>query len=176
MPEQISVVAPVDPESLNYQLQAASQLLRRRGPEYEVKIPNYRLSFLCEAGKTTVIPFPLPENFVCTRRAPLGFEWTRHSDDIKVDVWVDSEYRVNPYPLVATGDFIVDFGIYYVKHHRIDITVDNQFTDDTLMTLDVKTNLLREELYNSWYEPIVRRCQNVLTRIAEEEKTPVVPI
>ena len=172
----ISVVAPVDPESLNYQLQAASQLLRRRGPEYEVKIPNYRLSFLCEAGKTTSIPFPLPANFVCTRRAPLGFEFTRHSEDIKVDIWVDSEFKVNPYGLAATGDFTVDFGVYYIKHRRIDISVDNQSSDDTLMTLDVKTNLLREELYNDWYEPIVRRSQDVLTEIAEEEKTPMVTV
>jgi len=135
---------------------------------YKGKVHN-----LETATGTFLVPFVVHN---CTRRSPLQLEFTRHSEDIKVDVWVDSEFKVNPYGLVATGDFVVDFGVYYVKHHRIDITVDNQSGDDTLMTLDVKVNLLREELYNSWYEPIVRRCQNVLTRIAEEEKTPVVPI
>jgi len=135
---------------------------------YEGKVHN-----LETRTGTFLVPF-VTHN--CTRRAPLQFEWTRHSDDIKVDVWVDSEFKVNPYGLVATGDFTVDFGVYYVKHHRIDIDVDNQSDNDTLMTLSVNTSLLRKELYESWYEPIVRRSQYVLTSIAEEEKTPAVTI
>lgn len=155
------VVAPVEPETLNRMLQAASH---RLSPE-DLAIPNFRLPVFVPAGGSVKIPFPLPPGKLCTRRAPLRFESDYYDPNITIDVYCD-EKKVNPYPLVLTGPFEADFGIYYTKKLRVDIVINNKTSVDALVTFQVIPHIISEKLYNEWYRPLVDVVFDVLSGIA----------
>ena len=160
----ISLVVPIDPEALNRQMQAVSPRLRG-----SLKIPNYRLSITVPAGIIVEIPFPLPSGFTCTRRSPLSFTSTYYSPDITIDIYCDGE-KINPYPMPLTGGFDVDFGTYYVKRKRVDIIFTNNSVSDATITFQVIPHIIRDRLYDEWYEPLVNTAYDLLTTLSERRR------
>ena len=160
----LTLSVPFEPETLNRMMQAATAWINE--PEAKVRIPNYRVTVLVEAGGETWIPFPLPQNWVCTRRAPIRFESDYYSRLITVDVYCDGA-KVNPYPMPLDHPFEVDFGAYYVKRHRVDIYVKNDSDADAHVTFHVVAHLIRKDLYDDWYEPLTKLGWDFLTALAE---------
>jgi hypothetical protein len=160
-PIPISLSLPLDPEFLNRQLQAVSHRLGGM-----LMIPTFRLVFLVPAGATVEVPFPLPPKHVCTRRAPLRFEGSYYHKDITIDVKCDRRI-VNPYPMPLTGPFEVDFGMYYVKRERVDITIRNGTTVDAEVTFQVMPHIMHVDLYESWYRPLTELAYEILDWIAK---------
>jgi len=156
----ITLSVPIDPEFLNRQMQAASPQLTGG-----LRIPNYRLAFLVSSGETVEVPFPLPTGWTCTRRSPLQFDSDYYHENLTVDVYCDG-MKVNPYAMPLTAPFEVDFGVYYVKKERIDITFTNNTDTDATVSFQVIANLMTDDLYANWYEPLVSSAQELLTTLA----------
>jgi len=157
----VTLSVPIDPEFLNRQMQAASPRLAGG-----LRIPNYRLAFLVSAGETVEVPFPLPKGFTCTRRSPLHFDSDYYHEDLTVDVSVDG-VKINPYAMPLTASFEVDFGTYYIKRERVDITFTNDTNTDATVSFQVIAHLMTDDIYASWYAPLVDSAQELLTTLAK---------
>jgi hypothetical protein len=172
MSQPIILVAPIEPETLNRMLQAASHRLT---PE-DLLIPNYRLSFFVAAnGGRVTIPFPLPAKRICTRRAPLRFESDYYDPRLTIDVYCD-EKKVNPYPLALTAPFEVDFGVYYTKKLRVDIVINNNTPVDATVTFQVIPHIISEKLYNEWYRPLIDAVFDSLQELAVARRAAIAPL
>jgi len=169
-PVSVTLSVPIGPETLNRQLQAAAHKFRG-----EFDIPNYRLTFAVPAGGEVSVPFPLAPKWVCTRRSPLHFDSDYYDKDLTVDVYCDNKL-VNPSPLRLTAPFDVDFGIYYVKKKRVDITITNDTDTDANVTFQVIPNLIRESMYREWYKPLIDKAYDMLTKFAEAPEVPPIEV
>ena len=159
---EVILSVPIDPEMLNRMMQANSPNLRGKW----LMIPVYRLTFLVPAGQKVVIPFALPDGWVCTRRSPLRFESNYYDVNITIDVYCD-DHKVNPYPMPLTHPFDVDFGVYYVKFSEVKIVFMNNSDKDAEITFQVTPHLIKEyEMYYGWYKPIIEHAYDILTRMA----------
>ena len=166
---QITLSIPLDPESLNRQLQAVSPRMRD-----DIRIPNYRLTYFVKAGGTVEVPFTLPVGFFCTRRSPLRFESNYYHKDLLVEVKCDGA-SVNPYSLRLTAPFEIDFGTYYLKRERIDITFKNNTVNDAEVTFQVTAHIISNKIYHDWYEPIINVSYELLKAVAER-RVIIIPV
>lgn len=152
---------PLDSELLNRQMQGVA-------PELvgALLLPNYRVTIMVPAGITVRTVLTIPIGFVCTRTVPLDFISTYYHKDITINVWVD-KVRVNPYPLPLTGPFSINLGIQYIKREAIEIEIINATTVDIEVTYHVLPHLMRSDVFEKWFSPLLKLGYDMLTKVKE---------
>jgi hypothetical protein len=160
------LAAPIDPEALNRHLQAVGHMLRDPVLGDQVLTPNFRLAVLLPAFMAIMLVIVVPSGWVCTRqRGFLRIESNYYSENILVTIKSDGrDVTSTPFPL--TGPIDIDFGVYYVKRDRVEILMINLTGTDATITIHLSPNLLRDTIYDTIYEPVIRRAHELLLELA----------
>jgi hypothetical protein len=160
------LAVPIDPEALNRHLQAVSHMLRDPVVGDQVVTPNFRLAVLLPSYTAVMLVIVVPSGWVCTRqRGFLRFESNYYSENILITVKSDGrDVTSTPFPL--TGPIDLDFGAYYVKMDRVEVSLINLSGVDAMITVQISPNLMRDTIYNTIYEPVTRRAHELLVELA----------
>jgi hypothetical protein len=159
--------APLDPEALNRHLQAVSHMLRDPVLGDQVLTPSSRFTVLLPAYTAVLLVILVPSGWVCTKqRGVLRVESNYYSENITVAVKSDGrDVTATPFPLTAPLE--LDFGAYYVKRDRVEVLMHNYTGVDATVIIQLSSNLLRENIYNTIYEPVTRRAHELLVELVE---------
>ena len=130
-------------------------------------LPHYQLAVAIPANTTVTLPLELPTGWLCTRESYMQLTSTYHSKDIDINIYVD--YAIAPgCPLDLSEDIIYSFRDAYIKERRVDIEVKNTTATDFVFTIIVDPSLMKKELYNKLFMPVMKKSLEFLKRFAVE--------
>jgi len=143
------------------------RLIQSFGLPGEAEFLLYSQIGLVPAGTQTTFVIQIPTGFVGAFIEPVYFFSDYYSEDITARVIVDETRTATPIPYYFTEPARISLGEWYVAKQSLTFTVDNETSNDIILTSQAQIVLMQTSFYDEWYRPVMRASWEAVNNLVE---------